>query len=88
MALPATASASASLNASKPRSAEGMMADKLDVRSQENGYYDIIYSPHDGGCWYADLLWSRKIPPTFKSAAAAERWAVRQGGKQCLRISA
>ena len=60
------------------------MLDKTDVRNPDNGYFDIVYSPDDGG-WYADLLFSRTVDcPIYDSRAEAEEWARHNGGKRRL----
>jgi hypothetical protein len=61
------------------------MLDKADIRDPENGYFDVCYSPDDGG-WYADLLFDSFADcPIFDTAAEAEYWARQHGGKHRLR---
>lgn len=60
------------------------MADRNDMASPENGYFDIVHSPDDGG-WYADLLFNKHTdPPIFDSDLKAIGWAARNGGKRRL----
>ncbi len=59
--------------------------DKTDVRDPANGYFDICYSPDDGG-WYADLMFDARADcPTCDTSAEAEQWALHHGGKRRLR---
>ena len=59
--------------------------DKTDIRDRRNGYFDVCYSPDDGG-WYADLLFdSHADCPIFDRSDEAEQWALHHGGKTRLR---
>ena len=62
------------------------MLDKTDIRDPRNGYFDVCYSPDDGG-WYADLLFTVvfRETPIFDSSDQAEQWARHNGGKHRLR---
>jgi hypothetical protein len=57
-----------------------MMSETMDFA----GWYDIVYSPDDGG-YYADLLWDRDVDsPIYSSPAKAEAWAKKKGGTRRL----
>ena len=61
------------------------MIDKMDICDPRNGYFDVCYSPDDGG-WYADLIFDPRCDcPLFDKSDEAAQWALRHGGKTRLR---
>lgn len=57
----------------------------LPIEREMIGYFDIVYSPDDGG-FYADMIWDNTIDcPIFDSEKKAESWARRNGGKNRLK---